>query len=547
MTRSKIRTLSFKASIVGRVEDGTFGHDLPADDFETVENTIGPHYEGLFILAVDLGENHVTRTDLSNLTRDFNRAFKAAPVIVVYKYDHDQTCISLASCERSAYLQQWREGEKAGKVSLLKDILPAQPHAAHLRFLLQLTVPERGSNRPSNFRELHKFWQRVFDNRVLNEQFYKEVAAWYQHAISRIRLPDCPPHFGENAEAHVKDFTVRLICRLMFCWFLKERGLIPKKLLELRDFRDNAYPLVQDSTEADLNLELFAESSSYYRAILQNLFFNALHTPLASRSRSTTEWYRQEELHTNFDWSLFERVPYINAALFERDVGDNVSNRYEEGVFSVPNELFYAEEISVMRGRGRNAQVVTKGLNRIFAQYKFTIEENTSLDEEVALDPELLGMVFENLLAEIDPNEDGSSKSARNESGAYYTPRRIIDYMVNESLRIHLRNAMGYREGTLSEGYEEKLESLLYFDELDAEDTDFRKAIVEALDQVKILDPACGSGGLPCGHAESDGAAPQTGGPRKPPLDRATSPAPARRTTGANTPRPVIARQQLSS
>lgn len=74
--------------LVGRVEDGTFGHDLPADDLETVEAAIGPDYEGLFILAVDLGDARATRTDLSNLTRDFNRAFKAAPVIVVYKYGY---------------------------------------------------------------------------------------------------------------------------------------------------------------------------------------------------------------------------------------------------------------------------------------------------------------------------------------------------------------------------------------------------------------------------------------------------------------------------
>lgn len=485
--------------LVGRVEDRTFSKQLPPDDFETIEKSLKSDYEGLFILAVDLGENHVTRSELSSLTRDFNRAFKAAPVIVVYKYDHDQTCISLASCERSAYQQQWRDGEKPGKVSLLKDIIPGQPHAAHLRFLLQLTVPERGTTRPTNFRDLHRYWQRVFDNRVLNEQFYKEVAAWYQHAIGCIRLPDCPSHFRDNSEAHVKDFTVRLICRLMFCWFLKERGLIPTELLELRDYKGRVYPLVKNSAEADLNLELFGQSSSYYRAILQNLFFNALHQPIASRKRKTTEWYRPEEFHPDFDQSSFDRVPYINAALFEKDAGDNVSNRSDEGVFLVPNELFYAEEITVQRGAGARNRVVTKGLNRIFAQYKFTIEENTSLEEEVALDPELLGMVFENLLAEIDPNEDGSADSARKESGSYYTPRRTIDYMVNEALLIHLRNAMGYREETLPSGYEQKLENLLYFDQIEPEDADFRKAVIEALDRVKILDPACGSGAFPVG------------------------------------------------
>lgn len=486
--------------LVGRVEDKTFADTLPADDLETVTAAIGPDYEGLFVLAVDLGEAHVTRSDLSNLTRDFNRAFKAAPVIIVYKYHHDQTCISLASCERSAYRQQWRDGEKPGKVSLLKDILPGRPHAAHLRFLQQITVPASGNNRPANFRDLHRYWQRVFDNRVLNEQFYKEVAAWYQYAIDKIRLPDCPAHFRDDNEAHVKDFTVRLICRLMFCWFLKERGLIPEQMLELRDYRGRAYPLVQDSAEAELNLELFGQSSTYYRAILQNLFFNVLHRPISERNRSTTEWFSPEAFHADFDRRLFERVPYINAALFERDEGDNANNRSEEGAFSVPNELFYAEEIEVQRGRAAGGLVKTKGLNRIFAQYKFTIEENTSLEEEVALDPELLGMVFENLLAEIDPSAgDAIQKSARNATGSYYTPRRIIDYMVNESLRIHLRNAMGYREGTLPEGYEAKLENLLYFDQLDPEDADFRKAVIEALDKVKILDPACGSGAFPVG------------------------------------------------
>lgn len=485
--------------LVGRIEDSTFEKELPADDLQVVKDSIGLDYEGLIILAVDLANHTVTRSELSNFTRDFNRIFKAVPVIVVYKYNHNQTCISLASCERSAYRQHWHAGEKPGKVSLLKDIIPQHPHAAHLRFLCQLTVPERGTKQPNNFRDLHKYWQHVFDNRVLNEQFYKEVSAWYHYAIEHIRLPDCPAHFGEDSLAHTKDFAVRLICRLMFCWFLKERGLIPAELLELRDYRGQTHPLVQDSNEADLNLELFARSSSYYRAILQNLFFNVLHTPIEDRENKSIEWYHCEELHKEFNSSLFDQIPFINAALFERDEGDNVSNRSEEGAFSVPNELFYAENITVQRGSGRQNLVATKGLNRIFAQYKFTIEENTSIEEEVALDPEMLGMVFENLLAEIDPNEDGSSKSARKESGAYYTPRRIIDYMVNESLRIHLRNAMGYREGTLPEGYEDRLEKLLYFDQLDSENTDFRKTIVEALDKVKILDPACGSGAFPVG------------------------------------------------
>lgn len=478
--------------LVGRVEDRTFKNRLPADEFDTIEKSISPEYEGMFILAVDLGNHHVTRTDLSNFTRDINRAFKAAPVTVVYRYHQDQTCISIASCERSAYQQQWRDGEKPGKVSLLKDIIPTQPHAAHQRFLTLLTVPSSGTNRVTNFRDLHTYWQKVFDSRTLNRDFYREISAWFQHAITQIKLPDCPPHYRDNQEAHVKDFSVRLICRTMFCWFLKERGLVPAELLELKDYRNKLFPLVKDQDEVD-----FEASSSYYRTILQNLFFTALNHPIKERKKQ--EWFHKNYLHPSLEQSIFERIPYINAALFEKTDDDNASNRNEDGVFRVPNSLFYSEKIEVQRGRGARNLVPTKGLNRIFAQYKFTIEENTSLDEEVALDPELLGMVFENLLAEIDPNEDGSADSARRESGSYYTPRRSIDYMVNEALLIYLRNALGYRSGTLPAGYEKKLEDLIYFDEHDPSDQTFARAVIDALDSIKILDPACGSGAFPVG------------------------------------------------
>ena len=65
--------------------------------------------------------------------------------------------------------------------------------------------------------------------------------------------------------------------------------------------------------------------------------------------------------------------------------------------------------------------------------------ENTPLEEDVALDPELLGLVFENLLAEIDPTDEAAAESARKASGSYYTPRRIVDFMVNEALYLHIK------------------------------------------------------------------------------------------------------------
>ena len=136
-----------------------------------------------------------------------------------------------------------------------------------------------------------------------------------------------------------------------------------------------------------------------------------------------------------------------------------------------------------------------RSLNRILASYVFTVHESTPLEEEVALDPELLGLVFENLLAEIDPDE-GVAKTARKESGSFYTPRKVIDYMVNESLILYLLN---YFKQKGKKAHIKSLNSLIYFDRLDGDDKAFNAIVVDALDSIKVLDPACGSGAFPMG------------------------------------------------
>ncbi|MBK8329302.1 MAG: hypothetical protein IPL09_07500 [Bacteroidetes bacterium] len=106
----------------------------------------------------------------------------------------------------------------------------------------------------------------------------------------------------------------------------------------------------------------------------------------------------------------------------------------EDTVLKVPNFLFYGieEKTEVTTGRGARAftsieKVEHKGLNGILKSYKFTLDENTPFEEDIALDPEMLGLVFENLLAELDPNlEESTIKSIRKQTGSYYTPRKVI-------------------------------------------------------------------------------------------------------------------------
>ena len=105
----------------------------------------------------------------------------------------------------------------------------------------------------------------------------------------------------------------------------------------------------------------------------------------------------------------------------------------------IPNELFFGSgsaEVNLNEVFGtKNRKYRPRGLLKIFDSYKFTIEENTPVEEEVALDPELLGKVFENLLASYNPD---TQTTARKKSGSFYTPREVVDYMVDEALVCYL-------------------------------------------------------------------------------------------------------------
>ena len=108
----------------------------------------------------------------------------------------------------------------------------------------------------------------------------------------------------------------------------------------------------------------------------------------------------------------------------------------------MPNELFFSEPQSVNLNAvydTKNSQYTVRGLIHILNRYKFTIAENTPIEEEVALDPELLGQVFENLLAAYNP-ETGTT--ARKQTGSFYTPREVVNYMVDESLIAYLKNTL---------------------------------------------------------------------------------------------------------
>jgi adenine-specific DNA-methyltransferase len=498
---------------LGMVDDGAF-RGKGAIDLAAAQG-LAKDYDGLVIFGVTLkgreGGLLPTRSQLAEIARAFNREFCYTPVVVVFKYGSGaREYLAFANTERSQYKQQWREGEKAGKVTLLRDIDIQQPHSGHERILADLRIPMVGKDRVDSFAKLYAYWRKVLDVSLLNKEFYKEVSNWYFDACKRVVFP-------KDAKSN-QESLIRLITRLMFVWFLKEKGLVPDDLFEESEVRQ-------------ILRSLEPQESSYYKAILQNLFFATLNTewgerrfrkrsPLAplgkggkrDRGYMIHNEFRYGDYFVNAENALqtyFEQIPFLNGGLFEcldrRDKQDEPEIRIDgfsdraDNVLSIPNELFFGEErevdLNADFGTSRKKYRV-RGLIDIFNGYKFTVTENTTLEEEVALDPELLGQVFENLLAAYNPE---TQTTARKQTGSFYTPREIVNYMVDESLIAYLKNQLLVtgKEDEL----EQKLRDLFAFDEVNpfADDEPIQECLIAALDGCKILDPACGSGAFPMG------------------------------------------------
>ncbi|MCK4236375.1 MAG: Eco57I restriction-modification methylase domain-containing protein, partial [Candidatus Krumholzibacteria bacterium] len=169
----------------------------------------------------------------------------------------------------------------------------------------------------------------------------------------------------------------------------------------------------------------------------------------------------------------------------------------------VPNFLFFSEEqtldLSDAYGDKKKKKEKVRGLIDLLDSYKFTVTENTPIEEEIALDPELLGKVFENLLASYNP-ETGTT--ARKQTGSFYTPREIVNYMVDESLIAYLEGQLKSRVPKLAEMKDLQnllREVLAYTEKVHPFDEEEVEALIDAIDTCKILDPACGSGAFPMG------------------------------------------------
>ncbi|MBE0479035.1 Eco57I restriction-modification methylase domain-containing protein, partial [Candidatus Aerophobetes bacterium] len=197
----------------------------------------------------------------------------------------------------------------------------------------------------------------------------------------------------------------------------------------------------------------------------------------------------------------FGKIPFLNGGLFEC-LDDKATGRYLDGFTDIkkyqpklPNFLFFSEQqiadLNAIYGT-KNKQYKVQGLIDILSSFNFTIDENVPDDQDVALDPELLGKVFENLLASFNPE---TATTARKATGSYYTPREIVDYMVTESLKAYFKAHCAHLHTV-----DNRLDALFSrTNEENPFDRQESKEMVKLIGNLRIVDPAVGSGAFPMG------------------------------------------------
>ena len=303
---------------------------------------------------------------------------------------------------------------------------------------------------------LHTTLWESFKLKSVNQKFYDGVSNSFTELLQHLKSID-------KDEEEAKLFASRLLGRLLFCWFLRKKGIIDESIGYF-----NAHG---------------SDATSYYKQSLERLFFLTLNTPIDERDELTKQHQKAlfPELLVDDRPNLFktdQKTPYLNGGLFEPHEND----WYKDESLTLPEGFF-------------------TNLYNHFEEFNFTTDESSPEYEQIAIDPEMLGRVFESLLA---TQIDETGKKATKAKGTFYTPREIVGYMCRESLRQYLYNELGEDDSVkeavdnlldISDSEWAKAKSNNVRDKIKS----YRASIIDAVDKVTILDPACGSGAFPMG------------------------------------------------
>lgn len=326
--------------------------------------------------------------------------------------------------------------------------------------------------------------EKAFSVEKITKEFLSQYLSLYQKLNNTIETivkndNNVKEEF-ENKKIKTSDFSKKLLGQIVFLYFLQKKGWlgVPKDKNWGEGDRNFLRSLFKKCSE---------EKKNFFNDYLEVLFYNTLNNPRTNQADSTYSNY--------FDC----KIPFLNGGLFEP-----VNNYdWQKKDLIIPNELFSNNE------KTKEGDIGT-GILDVFDRYNFTVQEDEPLEKEVALDPELLGKVFENLIEE----------NLRKGQGAYYTPREIVHYMCQESLINYLATEC---EGKVKK---EDIEILIKYGDITIEHDKLviarieenpeyngkykkikmpesiknnAKLIDEKLENIRVCDPAVGSGAFPVG------------------------------------------------
>jgi adenine-specific DNA-methyltransferase len=277
----------------------------------------------------------------------------------------------------------------------------------------------------------------------------------YRKSVFNISYPsDATKQEKDKACKPIRDFVKKLLGRIVFLYFVQKKGWLGASDTNYTDGL------------CDFIKQLFNKSGgndAFYSNWLKVLFFDTLNKE-----------------RTNDDFKMPDgktvKVPFLNGGLFDKEEFDEHLLTFKSKLFHHPD---FEDEILTSKNNGN-----TRGFFDFLDAFNFTVYEDSPDDQTVAVDPEMLGHIFENLL------EDNKDK------GAFYTPKEIVHYMCQESLTEYLCTALQIKDEVSERESISKLLKDKVVDDLLKPEID---KLEKALDNVKICDPAIGSGAFPMG------------------------------------------------
>lgn len=327
----------------------------------------------------------------------------------------------------------------------------------------------------------------AFDIEKVSKEFFDKYKNLYLKIYNELqKLCDVDEIVRSDFETHnvnIDDFAKKTLGQLVFLYFIQKKGWLGVD-------RDKNWGTGDKKFLRNLFEGKYGSYNNFFNDILEHLFYEAL-----ASDRGPSAWFDK----------LNCRIPFLNGGLFEPVNG----YEYQKTDLTIDNNLF-------------------KEIFDTFDLYNFTVKEDEPLEKEVAIDPEMLGKVFENLLPE----------NIRKGNGAFYTPREIVHYMCQESLINYLYNKLNIKEVELSP--EEKAEQQSLFkkkkisqlkltkevieeilskediehlikkgcsnysnktvkEEMPSKVVEYARVLDKALCEIKVCDPAIGSGAFPVG------------------------------------------------